>query len=437
MITERIAHWLDERVGVAGSLRKGLNHIFPDHWSFMLGEVALYAFVVLVITGTYLAMFFNPSGADVVYHGSYKALDGVHMSAAYRSVLNLSFKVPAGLFVRQVHHWAALVFIGAIVLHMFRLYFTGAYRRPRDINWYIGLTLLILAMAAGFFGYSVPDDLLSGTGLRIAYSVILSIPFIGSWLAFMVFGGPVPNKAMISRMYILHVFVLPLCIAVLLGIHLMITWRQLHTNYPGPGRSDKTIVGTRLWPTYATKAISLFFLVFGVLCLIGGTLEINPIWIYGPFTAADGMSGAQPDWYLGWAEGALRLCPSFSLRIGNFYVPNVFFSGVLFCGAIVFGTLYMVPVLDRWFTGDRAEHHVLSPPLEHPIRTALGVAGATVALVLLFAGSDDVIAVVTGGSVVTIRTILRILFFAAPLFTGFMAYVTCTVWGIRRRSARE
>ena len=434
---ERLARWLDERVGLAGFARRGLNHIFPDHWSFMLGEIALYSFLVLIITGAFLAMFFNSSGAAVIYHGSYRALDGVPMSTAYRSVLDLSFKVPAGLFVRQTHHWAALVFIGAIVVHLLRIFFTAAYRRPRDINWIIGLTLLILAMIAGFVGYSVPDDLLSGTGLRIAYSVVLSIPFIGDWLAFVVFGSRVPSSVMIPRLYGLHIFVLPTCIAVLLAVHMALVWRQLHTNYPGPGRSNQTIVGSRLWPTYAAKAVGLFFLVFAVLALLGGFLQINPIWIYGPFNPAATLPGAQPDWYLGWAEGALRLFPGFNLHIGDRLIPEVFFPGVLF-PLCLFGGLYLFPFLERRITGDREEHHVLRLPYEQPFVTALGAAGCMLLLVFLFAGSEDVTAVITGGSVVTIRRTFRILALAAPSFAFIVVYVLCSVWRTAaRRPHRE
>jgi len=421
---KRLARWLDARLGLAKFVRLGLNHIFPDHWSFMLGEIALYSFVVLVITGAFLAMFFNASAAKVIYHGPYQALQGVPMSAAYHSVLNLSFMVPAGLWIRQTHHWAALVFVGAILAHLLRIFFTGAYRRPRELNWLIGVTLFILAMVTGFFGYSVPDDLLSGTGLRIGYSIALSIPLIGPWLAFLVFGGRVPTDVMIPRLYGLHIFVLPTIIAALLALHLGIVWRQLHTNYPGPGRSNQTIVGSRLWPTYTAKAIGLFFLVFAVLAALGGLMQINPIWIYGPYDPAASLSGAQPDWYLGWEEGALRLFPPLNLRILGNLVPEVFFPGVLL-PLVIFALLYAYPFLERWFTGDREDHHVLQIPYEHPLRTALGCAVFMMFVVLLFAGGEDVIAVISKASVVTLRQIFRVLVFATPVVTAVIVYAAC------------
>ncbi len=423
-MTERPARWLDSRLGLAGFVRRGLVHIFPDHWSFMLGEIALYCFLTLVITGLFLAMFFNASAARVIYHGPYTALEGVSMTAAFRSAMALSFEVRLGLLMRQIHHWAALVFVAAIVAHLFRVFFTAAYRRPREINWVVGMTLLIVSMADGFVGYSVPDDLLSGTGLRIAYSIVLSIPFIGPWLAFIIFGGQVPTHVMISRLYALHIFLFPAIISVLLAVHLAILWHQMHTNYPGPGRSDSTIVGSRLWPTYAAKAVGLFFLVFGGVAVLAGLVQVNPVWIYGPFDPAATLPGAQPDWYMGWAEGALRLFPGFNLHIGNRLVPEVFFPGVLI-PLVLFGLLYSYPFLDRWISGERDEHHVLRYPFQQPFRTALGAAGVMFLLVMLFAGSDDVLAVISHGSVITIRSILRILVFAVPAGTMLI------IWGVR------
>jgi ubiquinol-cytochrome c reductase cytochrome b subunit len=129
-----LAQGLDRRLHLANFVRKAMNHVFPDHWSFMLGEIALYSFIILVITGTFLAMFYNSSSAQVIYQGSYHALYGVKMSAAYESVMRLSFDVPAGLLIRQMHHWAALIFLAAILAHVARIFFTAAYRRPREIN---------------------------------------------------------------------------------------------------------------------------------------------------------------------------------------------------------------------------------------------------------------------------------------------------------------
>jgi ubiquinol-cytochrome c reductase cytochrome b subunit len=423
-MSSRIGLWLDARLHLAKPMRSALNHVFPDHWSFMLGEIALYSFVVLVITGTFLAMFFNASSAEVIYHGPYHPLDGIKMSAAYESVMHLSFGVPACLLIRQMHHWAALVFLGAIVVHMARIFFTAAYRRPREINWLIGLTLLVLAMANGYFGYSIGGDLLSGAGLRIGYAILLSIPVIGPWLAFLVMGGTVPNAGTIPRMYGLHIFLIPALITVLLALHLGIIWRQKHTNYPGPRRTKRTIVGARVWPTYTAKSIGLFFLVFGVIAALGGLVQIDPVWLYGPYDPVAILPGAQPDWYLGWIEGAMRLFPGVNLHFAHWLVPEVFFPAVLL-PALIFIILYLYPFLEKLFSLDEKPHNVLRLPYQQPFNTALGCAVFTFLLVLFFAAGDDVIAVATDTSVVTIRTILRVLVFVVPAVTFVLVYLLC------------
>lgn len=419
----RLSRWFDDRLGAASFSRRAIDKVFPDHWSFMLGEIALFSFIVLVGSGIFLALFFNASNTQVVYDGSYQALSGVKMSAAYKSSLDISFEVPAGLLVRQMHHWAALIFIAAIAAHLARVFFTGAFRRPREINWIIGVTLLALGMLNGFTGYSVPDDQLSGTGLRIAYSALLSVPLVGDWLAFILFGGRVPAQVTISRLYGLHI-VVPFLIMALLALHLMVVWRQKHTNCPGPGRSNTRIVGSRFWPAYATKSMGLFFLVFGALAALGGLIQINPVWLYGPFNTAAASSGSQPDWYVIWMEGALRLFPSADFYIGGHLVPGIFFPGILIPG-LMFAILYAWPFLEARLTGDHEVHNVLDPPSEHPIRTAAGTGALTVFVLLAAAGSQDVIAIAAGVSVVSIRAWLRILVFVAPAVAAGATYVTC------------
>jgi ubiquinol-cytochrome c reductase cytochrome b subunit len=433
MITKRAGDWLDSRLGVAKFVRHALNHVFPDHWSFMLGEIALYAFMVLVVTGTYLAMFFHASSQKLIYHGSYHALDGVKMSGAYQSVLNLSFDVRAGLLIRQMHHWAADIFIWAILAHLARIFFTAAYRKPREINWMIGLTLLILAIVNGFLGYSILDDLLSGIGLRIGYAIALSVPLIGPWLTFLGFGGPIPNPFTIPRLYSLHIFLIPATIAALLVLHLGIIWRQLHTNYPGPKRTNRTIVGSRLWPSYTAKSVGLLFLVFGVVAALGGLVQIDPVWINGPYDTAAAMTAAQPDWYLGWVEGAIRLFPGVNLHIGPWLVPELFFPAVLM-PSLVFAALYACPFIEQRFSRDEGNQNVLRLPWQQPFGTALGCAVAAFMVVLLCAGGDDVIATEIGGSVVTIRAVLRVLVFAVPSVIAVVVYGLC-IWMRRRESA--
>lgn len=420
-----LGRWLDRRLHLAKFARRALNHVFPDHWSFMLGEIALYSFVILVITGIFLAMFFNASSVQVTYQGSYAPLRGLRMSAAYQSVLHLSFDVPAGLLIRQMHHWAALIFLAAIVLHLARLFFTAAYRRPREINWMIGVTLLFLALANGYFGYSVGGDLLSGAGIRICYAILLSVPLIGQWLAYLLLGGTVPVAVTIPRFYSLHIFLVPALLAFLIALHVAIIWRQMHTNYPGPRRTDRSIVGSRLWPSYAAKSAGLFFLLFGLIAALGGLVQIDPVWIYGPYDPMAIVPGAQPDWYLGWIEGAMRLFPAVNLR-DRYLVPEVFFPAVLF-PVLVFCILYLYPFFDKliYLEVSGQPHNVLRLPSEQPFHTAFGCGAFMFLLVLFFAGGDDIIATATGTSVVDIRAILRVLALAAPPFVFVVVYWFC------------
>jgi ubiquinol-cytochrome c reductase cytochrome b subunit len=423
MLVRRLARWLDSRVGAARFARTALNKVFPDHWSFMIGEIALYCFVILVLTGVYLTFFFVPDSRDVVYNGSYAPLRGVHMSAAYESTLRVTFDVRAGLVMRQIHHWAALLFLGAIVAHLMRIFFTGAFRRPREMNWIIGLSLLLLGLANGFTGYSLPDDLLSGTGLRIAYSVLLSVPLLGPWLAFLVFGGEFPSNDIISRMFVIHVLIVPALIVGLLTAHLAILVRQKHTQFAGSGRTERNVVGSKLWPTFTAKTLGLFFFVFAV-------------WLYGPFKAAAVSSGSQPDWYIGWLEGALRLMPSWEIRVAGFEIPNPFFPGVLLPG-LTFTVLYAWPWIEQRFTKDRAEHHLLDRPRDRPLRTALGVGVLTFYVLLFIAGGDDVIAAHFDLSVNDLVYVFRVLVLVVPVVAGFVTYRLCKELSARDRVQQE
>ena len=428
MITEFIARKaskaIDDRLRAAKFVRSALNHVFPDHWSFMLGEIALYSFMVLLVTGTYLALFFHASSEKVVYNGPYRPLDGQKISVAYRSVLDLSFNVPGGLLVRQMHHWAALIFLWAILAHMARIFLTAAYRKPRELNWMIGLTLLVMALVNGFLGYSMLDDLLSGTGVRIGYAIMLSVPVIGPWLAFLFMGGTIPNPTMLPRMFALHIFLVPGVITALLGLHLFMIWRQLHTNYPGPKRTNTTIVGSRLWPTYTAKSVGLLLLVFGVIAALGGLFQIDPVWTYGPYDPASTMAGAQPDWYLGWIEGALRLFPGVNLHIGHWLIPEIFFPAVLMPTLIFLG-LYSWPFVEKFFSFDKGDQNVLRVPYDQPVLTAGFVGLVTFLTVLLVAGGDDFLALALDTSVVRLRTILRILVLVAPPIAAAIAYAIC------------
>lgn len=430
MLTRRVARWLDQRLGAASFARTALDKVFPTHWSFMVGELALYCFVLLLLTGVYLTFFFDASQTEVVYDGSYAPLRGVEMTEAYRSALDLSFDVRAGLVMRQVHHWAALLFLATIVVHLARVFFTGAFRRPRELNWIVGCTLLVLAIFNGFAGYSLLDDQLSGTGLRIAYSITLSIPVAGTWLASLLFGGEFPGPDIISRLYVIHILLIPAAIAVLLGAHLFLVVRAKHTQFEGPGRAEGNVVGERLWPTYAAKALGLFFLTTAVVCLLGGVFQINPIWIYGPFDPAEVSAASQPDWYMGWLDGALRIMPGWEIRAFGFEVPNPFFPAVLLAG-VTFGLLYAFPFLEARVTGDRAEHHLLDRPRQRPVRTAMGMATFAFYGILFLGGAADVLSVTFGLSVNAVLWTFRIALFVVPPLVAWATWALCRELSIR------
>ena len=387
-----VAHYVDERTGAAKWMKKNLNKVFPDHWSFLLGEIALYSFIILLLSGTFLTFWFDPSQREVVYEGSYEPLSGLKMSAAYASTLHISFEVRGGLLMRQIHHWAALLFMVAIVVHLLRVYFTGAFRKPREFNWIIGVGLLTLGIVEGFIGYSLPDDLLSGTGVRIAQAIIQALPVVGSYLSFFAFGGAFPGEAFIPRIYTVHVLLLPGIFLALITVHLMLVWYQKHTQYPGPGRTEKNVVGYPLFPVYMAKAGGFFFIVFGVTAFLSAVASINPIWLYGPYTPGQISAGSQPDWYMGWLDGLVRMAPplethAFGHTISwNILIPGLILPGIMFTG------LALYPFIESWISGDKREHHILDRPRNVPNRTALGAMALTFTIVTLLNGGNDIIA---------------------------------------------
>ena len=413
--------WVDERLGTAKFTRKSLNKIFPDHWSFMLGEIAMYSFFILLATGVFLTLFFVPSSSDTVYHGSYAPMDGHVVSQAYASTLNLSFSVRAGLVMRQMHHWAANVFIAAIVVHLLRVFFTGAFRKPREINWIVGSLLLMLAIFEGFLGYSLPDDLISGTGIRIAYSITLSIPIVGSYLASFLFGGQFPGNKIIPRFYTIHILLIPALMAGLLGAHLAIMWHQKHTQYKGKGKTEKNVVGIAMWPAYAMQAGGFFFLTASVLAALGGLVQINPIWLYGPYIPYKVSYAVQPDWYMGWLDGALRLFPSWEITGFGHMIPTVFFPAVLLPG-VTFGLLMAWPWIERIFTKDTGAHNLLESPRENPWRTSIGVGVMAFYMVLFFASSTDVLANTFDVSLNFVLWAFRVLVFVIPPIAAYVAH---------------
>ena len=419
------ANYLDERVGVAGILKEFGRKVFPDHWSFMLGEVALYSFVVLLLSGTFLTFFFQPAQTLVHYDGVFGPLKGAEMSVAYASTLDISFEVRGGLLMRQVHHWSALLFVAAAGLHMLRVFFTGAFRKPREINWVVGVMLFVLGMGGGFTGYSLPDDLLSGNGLRIIDGMIKGVPIAGSYISSLLFGGEFPGEAIVARLYGLHILLIPALILVFIVIHLFMVVIHKHTHYSGPGRKDTNVVGYPLMPVYVAKAGGFFFIVFGVIMLVAATITINPVWNYGSYDPSPVSAGTQPDWYIGWADGALRLAPTGieTEWFGYTWSWNILLPIIVLLVFLVLVAVY--PFIEKWVTGDEREHHVLDRPRNAPTRTAIGAAGTVFYAVLWAGAGTDLIATNFYLSLNQVLTTMQILLLVGPIIAFIVTKRVC------------
>ncbi|WP_288855189.1 cytochrome bc complex cytochrome b subunit [uncultured Corynebacterium sp.] len=428
----KIGNNVDSRFTLSGAVRPQLNKVFPTHWSFMLGEMALYSFIILLLTGIYLALFFDPSITKVIYDGTYAPLNGVEMSSAYASALDLSFEVRGGLFVRQMHHWAALLFMMSMVAHMLRIFFTGAFRRPREANWIIGCTLILLGMVEGFLGYSLPDDLLSGVGLRIMSAIILTIPVIGTWLHWAIFDGDFPSDLMLDRFYILHVLVIPGIILALIAAHVLIVWFQKHTQFPGPGRAENNVVGVRIMPVFATKAIGMGLMVAGVLALMSGLLTINAIWLLGPYNPSQVSAGSQPDIYMLWTDGLARVMPAWELYLGKYTIPGAFW--VVVVAMIMVILLIAYPFIEKKMTGDDAHHNLLQRPRDVPVRSGLGAMAISFFILVTISGGNDHVAHFFQISLNAMTWVGRIGLIVVPPIAYFLTYKICV--GLQR-SDRE
>jgi ubiquinol-cytochrome c reductase cytochrome b subunit len=422
----KMGKFFDDRLNIARPTRVQLNKVFPDHWSFMMGEIALYSFIILLLTGTYLSFFFDPSMAETVYpkNGTYVPMQGLTMSKAYESTLNITFDVRGGLVIRQIHHWSALLFLAAMLSHMCREFFTGAFRKPRELNWLIGLSLIALGIIEGFAGYSLPDDLLSGTGLRIADAIMLSIPVVGTWVSFLIFGGTFPGDLIIARFYIAHVLLIPAIITVLIAAHLALVVRQKHTQFPGHGRTEDSVSGERVYPLYAAKAGGFFFIVFGVCAALGGLAQINPVWLFGPYTPSQVSSGSQPDWYMMFLDGSTRLFPSWEIRLWHHTVPPLFWPTVVLPG-ILFTLAGAYPFIEAKMTNDTRKHHLLQRPRDVPVRTGLGCMALTFYIVLFLSGGNDIIAKAFNISLNAMTWGGRIALLILPPLAYLVAYRIC------------
>ncbi|MFM9371302.1 cytochrome b [Streptomyces sp. Da 82-17] len=421
---ERLADWADGRLGLFALAKSQMRKVFPDHWSFLFGEICLYSFLILILTGVWLTLFFEPSAVEVVYSGPYEPLNGVLMTRAYESTVEISMEVRGGLLIRQLHHWAAVVFVAAMLVHMMRVFFTGAFRKPRELNWLFGWTLLLLGLITGLTGYSLPDDMLSGTGIRFAQGAILSIPVVGTYLSMFLFGGEFPGHDIISRLYPIHVLLLPGIMLGLVVAHLILVFFHKHTQFAGPGRTQRNVVGSPFLPVYVAKAGGFFFLVFGVLALMAAVATINPVWAIGPYRPDHVSTGAQPDWYLGFSEGLIRVMPGWEINaFGHTLALGVFIPFMLF--PLVMLAIAVYPFLEAWVTGDRREHHIADRPRNAPTRTALGVAWLSLYGVLLIGGGNDIVATHLNLSINVITWSVRIAVFAVPVLAFVVTRRIC------------
>ena len=416
---EKVAEWADGRLGVYSRVRANARRAFPDHWSFMLGEICLYSFIIIVVTGVYLTLYFHPSMKEVTYQGSYAPLKGQMVSEAFDSTMHISFDVRGGLLIRQIHHWAALVFVAAILVHMMRVFFTGAFRKPRELNWIFGFLLLVLGMFGGLTGYDLPDDLLSGTGLAVVNGTILSIPIVGTYLSMFLFGGEFPGNDLVARFNAIHVLLIPALMVGLLAAHLVLVLYHKHTQYPGPGRSNKNVVGLPL-QVRAVKSAGFFFLVAGGIFIIASAVQINPIWQYGPHRADQVSAGSQPDWYMGVADGLLRVMPGWEIA---FWGHTLALDNLipLLAGVGLFLAMGAYPFIESWVTGDDRDQHLLDRPRNRPVRTGLGVAWISFYLVALIGAANDIIAIRLHVAVESVTWAVRIGLFIVPLLAYAVA----------------
>jgi ubiquinol-cytochrome c reductase cytochrome b subunit len=419
------ASWADDRLGLATLAKKNLRKVFPDHWSFMLGEIALWSFVVLLLTGVFLTLWFTPSMGETTYEGSYAALRGVPMSEAFASTLNISFDVRGGLLMRQMHHWAAMLFVASMMIHLLRVYFTGAFRKPRELNWVIGCILLLLGTLEGFTGYSLPDDLLSGTGIRAADGFIKATPVVGTYMDFFLFGGEFPGESIIPRLYIVHVLLIPGLLLALIGAHMLLLVFHKHTQWPGPGRTEQNVVGYPMLPVYMAKAGGFFFMVFGVTALMGALLSINPVWKFGPYDPTKVTAGSQPDWYMGWPDGALRIMPNWETHIWGHTISWNVLLPIQVLPGVMFTVLLMLPFIESWIVRDKRDHHLLQRPRNAPTRTATMVALMTLYGLFWAAGGNDIIAITLHSSINKITYFMRAAIFILPPIAFYITRRWC------------
>ncbi|BDZ46390.1 cytochrome bc1 complex cytochrome b subunit [Naasia aerilata] len=390
----------------------------PNSWTSLFGAVAVACLVVLFATGLFLMFLYTPSSTVVEYRGSYVPLRGLEISRAFDSTLDISFEVRGGLLMRQAHHWAALVLPAALLLQMLALFFTGGFRKPRRGSWVLLFLLYVTALAGGWSGYALPDDVLSGTGLRIVEGILLGIPVVGTWASWLLFGGSFPGEVL-AHLYPLHVALVPVALLLLVALRARLAYAHEPAQLPGPGRTEGNIVGIPLLPDAAVRAGGVVTLVAGILLALGATVTIDPVWLYGPASPGDASAGSQPDWYTGFLDGALRLVPpgwEFVL-FGRTWTLAIL--APLAVVTLFLALVAVYPYLEAWATGDRREHNLLQRPRNAPTRTGIGVAGILFYGALWGAGSADLLAVQFGLSIEGVVAFFQVALLAGPVL-GFL-----------------
>jgi ubiquinol-cytochrome c reductase cytochrome b subunit len=422
---------LDERLRLRKPGRKAANHVFPTHWSFLLGEVALFSFVILVATGIFLTMFYRPSIEPVVYDGGLALYAGRTMPEAFASIVRLSHDVPGGLLFRRIHLGAAFAFVGVAVVHLLRVLLTGAFRRPREVNYHVGVVLLVLAMATAYTGQNLRYDVMAGTSLRVGYAFLETIPLVGHRVAYWVFGGPFGGPDLIPRFFVLHVLLLPGLIALAITLHVGMVVRQGHTQFPRRGVDDnRFVVGKPMWPHQFASSTSLLLFTGGLLAAFAVLVPWADVTLHGPFRPGQASNASQPDLWLLWVEGALRLLPAIEWHVAGITIHQVFISGVILPLAII-TALFAYPFIDRRLAPFDGEVHALQRPAEVPARTAIVLAATTFLAVLTVAAGQDVIARVLRVPVESVIWTLRVALVAGPLA------VAALVWWWPPRLRRE
>ncbi|ADQ69022.1 menaquinol-cytochrome c reductase cytochrome b subunit precursor [Halogeometricum borinquense DSM 11551] len=445
----RTYNWLDSRFDLDNG-RAFLGKAFPAEDSFLLGEVALFCFVMLALTGMFLGMFFEPSTSAVEYEGSVAAFQGEEVPEAFASVLHITYDIPFGMFIRRIHHWAAHLFVASIGLHMLRVFFTGAYRNPREPNWVVGTGLAGLAMGAAYTGYALPFDEFAATATGIGYNLATSIPFVGSVVGKVVFGGEFPSSATIPRLYFFHVLVIPVAIAILLAIHMAILVRQKHTEAPRnddvrgaePPQSTRTpdagavsdggtetavakeddtvVVGLPAFPNQAAVSAVVFFLTLATLAALGGFFPVHNIAEYGPNNPAGTPELIMPDWFLMWVYGFLKLLPSwmsFTIPVVGVHVSTEFVGGVLL-PTVVFGAIAVWPFIDY----RENPVHFTASPLDRPWQTAVGVAAIQFIMIASIAGMNNLLGRALDVGTEVVNPILTVALFVVPGVSGLLTY---------------